>query len=142
MKKYLLIIILLISSFNAQATHLMGGEITWTCIKTGNKAGMYVFQVKVYRDCQGVPIDTNMFLMTHNVPGYTSLALTYLGSNDLSPLCDTINGPNMQFSCGGINIGQAGNGNGAVEEHIYLSDTIRITGIPDANGWHFTFFLL
>ena len=36
-----------------------------------------------------------------------------------------------------ISIG-GGNGNGAVEEHVYMSDTIRILGAPDANGWHFT----
>ena len=34
----------------------MGGEITWKCIKSGNKSGFYVFEVKVYRDCQGVAI--------------------------------------------------------------------------------------
>ena len=49
----------------------MGGEITWECIKTGPNAGFYVFQVKVFRDCQGVPINTAMSLDVHNVPGMT-----------------------------------------------------------------------
>ena len=116
----------------------MGGEITWTCIKTGPKAGFYVFQVKVYRDCQGVPISTNMYLMAHNVPGLSTIPLQHSQANDISPLCNTVDGPNSAFSCNGTNIGYAGNGVGAVEEHIYESQPIRIDGTPDANGWHFT----
>ena len=138
MKKILLGLFITLLSFDVSATHIMGGEITWTCIKTGPKAGFYVFQVKVYRDCQGVAIDTVTTLTTHNIPGTSFIQLYYQGGNDLSPSCDTVNGPNMQFSCGSLNTAGIGNGNGAVEEHIYMSDTIRIPGVPDANGWHFT----
>ena len=139
MKKLIISIFLsFIFSFTSQATHLMGGEITWECIKSGPNVGKYVFQVKVYRDCQGIAIDTNMLLDVHNVPGFSSLPLVWHNANDLSPLCDTIDGSNFPFSCNGTNIGFAGNGVGAVEEHIYISDTVRILGIPDANGLHFT----
>ena len=139
MKKLLAILLMLFAfTNNSNATHLMGGEITWECIKTGPDAGFYIFTVKVYRDCQGVSIDTNMFLTVHNVPSLTTISLTYIGANDLSPTCDTINGPNAAFSCGSANVWGAGNGNGAVEEHIYTSAPIRIIGTPDANGWHFT----
>ena len=120
-----------------QATHLMGGEITWECIKTGPDAGKYVFNVRVYRDCQGIPISTVMNLDVHNVPGLSTISLLYVGSNDISPLCNTIDGSNTPFSCGGVNT-QTGNGNGAVEEHIYQSSPTEINGTPDANGWHFT----
>ena len=139
MKKLILVLVLLAFSFNTvKASHLMGGEITWECIKSGNKKGAYVFSVKVYRDCQGVAISTSMSLDAHNVPGISTIPLSYIGANDISPSCNTVNGPNTQFSCGGINTGQAGSGNGAVEEHTYRSDTIEISGTPDANGWHFT----
>jgi hypothetical protein len=139
MKKLLAIVMILFAfSNNSNASHLMGGEITWECIKTGSDAGKYIFTVKVYRDCQGIPIDTNMFLTAHNIPGLTSINLLYVGANDLSPACDEIDGPNPAFSCNGTNIDAAGNGNGAVEEHIYQSEAIQITGTPDANGWHFT----
>jgi hypothetical protein len=139
MKKLILVLVLLAFSFNTvKASHLMGGEITWECIKSGNKKGAYVFSVKVYRDCQGIAISTSMSLDAHNVPGISTIPLSYIGANDISPSCNSVNGPNTQFSCGGINIGQAGSGNGAVEEHTYRSDTIEISGIPDANGWHFT----
>lgn len=116
----------------------MGGEITWECLKSGPNSGSYVFTLKVYRDCQGISINTFNSLTVHNVPGLTSIPLNYASVSDLSPQCNTINGINSQFSCGGNNIGSAGNGNGAVEEHIFRSDTIRIFGTPDANGWHFT----
>ena len=120
MKKLILVVVLLVFTFNTvKATHLMGGEITWECIKSGNKKGAYVFSVKVYRDCQGIPIDTMMSLDVHNVFGISAIPLIYIGANDISPSCNTVNGPNMQFSCGGVNAGQAGNGNGAVEEHTY-----------------------
>jgi hypothetical protein len=139
MKKILLLIILSFTFvINSEATHLMGGEITWKCIKSGPNMGKYIFQVKVYRDCQGIPIDTTINLDVHNIPGLLNLPLTWFAANDLSPSCDTLDGPNSPFSCNGTNNGLAGNGVGAVEEHIYISDTVRIIGAPDADGWHFT----
>jgi len=122
----------------SQASHLMGGEITWKCVKIGPDAGKYIFTVKVYRDCQGVAISTTMNLDVHNVPGLTIIPLIYLGNNDISPICNITDGANSAFSCGGVNLGSAGNGAGAVEEHIYQSNPIIIPGTPDANGWHFT----
>ena len=99
---------------------------------------LFVFTLKVYRDCQGVPINTTNSLVVHNVPGLTTIPLNYISVSDLSPNCNTVNGSNIQFSCGSNNLGYGGNGNGAVEEHIFRSDTIRIFGTPDINGWHFT----
>ena len=138
MKNLVIILILLLTFNTVKASHLMGGEITWECIKSGNKKGSYVFSVKVYRDCQGVAISTSMSLDVHNIPGISTIPLSYIGANDISPSCNTVDGSNMQFSCGGINSPNSGSGNGAVEEHTYRSDTIEISGIPDANGWHFT----
>ena len=116
----------------------MGGEITWKCIKSGNKSGFYVFEVKVYRDCQGVAIATSMNLQTHNIPNMSSIPLNWIEATDISPTCDTINGPNDPFSCNGQNIQYSTNDAGAVEEHIYRSDTIRLIGTPNSDGWHFT----
>ena len=140
MKKFLLFIISLIFSFNTNATHLMGGEITWECIKSGPNTGYYIFNVKIYRDCQGVPLAdvNNKSLVVHNHPLINSISLNYLGSNDMSPTCN-INGPNTPFSCGGSNIGNAGNGNGAVEEHMFQSNPVILAGSPDSLGWHFTY---
>ena len=131
MKKIILALGLLIFTFNTViASHLMGGEITWECIKSGNRKGAYIFSVKVYRDCQGVPINTTMSLDVHNISGLTAIPLNYIGANDISPSCNTLNGPNIEFSCGGVNV-QSGNGSGAVEEHTFRSDTIVISGTTD-----------
>tara|TARA_B100001250_G_scaffold125620_1_gene106843 strand:+ start:3724 stop:7746 length:4023 start_codon:yes stop_codon:yes gene_type:complete len=142
MKKVILSVFLsFIFSFTSQATHLMGGEITWKCVKSGPDAGKYIFQVKIYRDCNGVDLQNvnNKSLVVHNNVNLSSIALNYLGSTDISPICDSIDSPNSPFSCNGSNIGFAGNGEGAVEEHIFESDPVRILGQPDADGWHFTY---
>ena len=104
--KYLLVILITFSSFyKVSATHLMGGEITWECIKSGTQSGSYVFTLKIYRDCQGVSLNTSNILTAHNVPGINTISLNYISAIDLSPLCDTVNGANSQFSCGGFNQG-------------------------------------
>ena len=139
MRKLLTILLMLfIFTNDLSASHLMGGEITWKCIKSGPDSGKYIFTIKVYRDCQGVAIDTSMYLTVHNVPGLQTIPLIYVGATDLSPTCDVIDGPNSQFSCNGTNIGSNTTDPGAVEEHIYQSEAIAINGTPDANGWHFT----
>ena len=47
MKKFLLFIGLLLFSINSFSSHLMGGEITWKCLKSGPDIGKYVFTMKV-----------------------------------------------------------------------------------------------
>ena len=49
MKRVLVLSLILISFFNANATHIMGGEITWECIKdpTNPDVGKYIFKMKV-----------------------------------------------------------------------------------------------
>ena len=56
MKKILVLLLAVLSFFQMQATHLMGGEITWECIKVGPDAGKYIFKLKLYRDCDGVSL--------------------------------------------------------------------------------------
>ena len=49
MKKLLLLILVLFTVVNVKATHIMGGEITWECIKDpGNPdVGKYIFTMKL-----------------------------------------------------------------------------------------------
>ena len=133
MKKYILVLLIFFFVSESKATHLMGGEITWECIKTGPKSGQYVFQMKLYRDCQGVALGGSTEYLTVHNSTISSITLNRVSVTDLSPTCNTIDGPNTEFTCGTSNTGFSGNGNGAVEEHIYISDTIRIIGAPDAN---------
>ena len=86
MKRFFIIITLITITIPTYSTHLMGGEITYTCIKSGPKAGFYVFNVVVYRDCQGVPIDTTTTIKVHNNPLLQEISLNYIESRDISPL--------------------------------------------------------
>ena len=61
--------------FNVNASHFLGGEITWECIQSGPDIGKYIFQMKVYRDCSGTTFSqTSQTLDHHNYPsaGLTS----------------------------------------------------------------------
>ena len=60
MKKLILLVVLFFTFFIAEATHIMGGEITWECIKdpANPDVGMYIFKMKIYRDCDGTSLST------------------------------------------------------------------------------------
>ena len=53
MFKVLSIVVFLLASFGTQASHVMGGEITWSC--SGGNA--YEFQLVFYRDCNGAEVN-------------------------------------------------------------------------------------
>ena len=57
----------------------MGGEITWRC----NGNGQFVFQVKLYRDCNGIPGPQAINLVT-NAPG-GNINCILVSQNDISP---------------------------------------------------------
>tara|TARA_B100001758_G_scaffold247877_1_gene267996 strand:- start:4730 stop:9613 length:4884 start_codon:yes stop_codon:yes gene_type:complete len=135
MRIFLLLLVVIFSFFNANATHLMGGEITWTCIKDPSSpdVGKYVFRMKLYRDCEGIStglIDPKTLLIW-NHPTVTQTTMLFIGNTDISPDCDVSNSGNPALDC-------ATNPVGAVEEYIYESQPIALPGIPTANGWHFT----
>jgi gliding motility-associated-like protein len=109
----------------ASASHLMGGEITWECLS----GGQYMFTLKLYRDCNGIPGPGNALLRVHNHPSVSSIPLTLISQTDISPQC----------SGAGPNITCAGGGPGAVEEFIYQSTSVTLQGVPPPQGWIFTF---
>ncbi len=122
------LLLLLVTGFTAQATHLMGGEITWTCMGNGN----YVFQMKVYRDCATpVPIDNNgpISLSVFNHPSVSSIPMSIISQIDITPQCNP-SGPTYNCS--------SPNGNTAVEEFILESAPVNLPGVPPAQGWIFT----
>ena len=104
MRKLIIVLFVLIFVSDVKATHLMGGEITWECIKTGSKAG-HVFQMKLYRDCQGVSLGSSTEYLTVHNSTISSIILNRVTISDLSPTCNTIDGPNPEFSCGPSNSG-------------------------------------
>ncbi len=106
------------------ASHLMGGEITWECLPTGQ----FKFYMSVYRDCNGISGPTTASLDVAGVPGVGSIPLNFLGSSDISPDCYD---PNQQITC---NTG----GDGAVEEFLFESNPVFLNGTPPPTGWWFS----
>ncbi len=125
MTKIILFFIILSSSFTGFASHLMGGEITWECL--GN--GSFKFYMKLYRDCNGIDEQfTFIFLDVKNHPTITNIQMTQIARNDISPQCP-----------GGVSVTCTGGGNGAVEELIFVSSPITLSGVPPAAGWIFSY---
>ena len=64
MRKLFICFVLLICFLDIKATHIMGGEITWECIKDPNDpdVGKYIFKMKVYRDCDGIGAPNSLSL--------------------------------------------------------------------------------
>ena len=134
MKRLLVLLVLLFVFVNAKATHLMGGEITWECVKDSASPdlGKYIFYMKIYRDCDGNPFNTILTsLDVWNHPSVTQIPLNLLSSDDISPDCDVLNSGNGALDC-------ATNPVGAVEEFIFASQPIILAGSPPNNGWHFS----
>ena len=131
MKKAILLLLLFVLSFTqSKATHLEGGEITWVCIKSGPTAGMYIFYLKVYKDCNGGAtvsmLPQNILVWNH--PSIPSIQVEFLDTNDISPICDPINSGIPQTDCFN-NLGP-----GSVQEYLFESLPINLPGIPPAGG--------
>ncbi len=127
MKRLLLILYSFLILIPARASHLMGGEITWECLGTGE----FVFTMKIYRDCNGVSGPSFASLAVWNCPGVTSIPLNKIAQNDISPVCNAA-GP--AITCAGA----TGTTDGAVEEFVFESNPIMLPGVPPANGWIFS----
>jgi hypothetical protein len=121
MKKFLLASILLLSVSISHASHLFGGEITWVC--TGN--GQYVFTLKVYRDCNGIPF---VPVAGINVYGHPTVCTI-----PLNPAFTVITDISPQQCPNNCNTGGAG----TIQEIIQVSDPITLAGVPPASGWVF-----
>ncbi|MEO0312301.1 MAG: hypothetical protein RIQ89_1958 [Bacteroidota bacterium] len=119
--RHFLILFSFLFIFNhSQASHLMGGEITWECQSNGR----FVFEVKLYRDCTGIPGPTNLAL-TSNAPGNNNINCNLISQTDISPPC---NGPSLDCATGTA---------GSTEQFIFRSNPILINGVPPATGWYF-----
>jgi gliding motility-associated-like protein len=116
------------------ATHILGGELSWTC--QGN--GAYIFDLILYRDCNGFDVtigSENISVWNH--PSVTQIPVNFISRVDMSPYCEQVAGSPVPFACGSGSNG--GNGTGAVERVLYRSNPIVLPGNPGAAGWVFTF---
>ena len=100
MKRIILLCLILVTFVNVKATHIMGGEITWECIKTGPDIGKYIFTMKLYRDCDGVSLSTfAQTLDVHFHPTVTQITVDFVANTDISPACDVTNSGNAALDC-------------------------------------------
>lgn len=122
MKKLILSLSLIIL-FPAKdfASHLLGGEISWQCMGTGE----YIFKLKLYRDCSGISLSATDSLAVNGHPTLCGIQLTTLSITDLSPA-------GCGYNC-------TGGDPRSVEEIIYTSAPIIVDGIPPATGWIFSY---
>lgn len=105
----------------------MGGEITWVCQGTGD----YIFQLKVYRDCNGSLASATQPIVVWNHPTVDTVYTALISQTDISPTCTPVGGSPLPVTC-------AGGGSGAMEEYVYQSAPITIAGVPPAAGFIFT----
>jgi hypothetical protein len=106
--------------FDTNASHVLGGEITWT--SDGN--GYYTFNMRLYRDCNGTTCPFGDIINTNAPIGF--IPCTLISQSDISPVgysCPTCLNP--------------GGYRNAVEEFIYRSASVYIDP-PPATGWYFT----
>jgi hypothetical protein len=134
MKNILLLLTLLLSNIlTSQATHLMGGEITWECLPNGQ----FQFTMKIYRDCNSgiISIDVSNGLEVHNYPTINSplfsIPLMLISQTDISPTCN-VSGPAL--SCD-----NPSGSPGVVQEFIFKTSPVSLTGTPPAEGWIFSY---
>ena len=105
-----------------QASHLMGGEITWKCQANGS----FKFTMKIYRDCNGITFTGTGVSLSTTHPSVPSIPMTLVTSTDISP-----QGPGC-FPCDHPN-----NNPGETREFILESGDVFLPGTPPAQGWVF-----
>jgi gliding motility-associated-like protein len=142
--RWLLGALMFLMALPVDATHYMGGEITWECLPNGD----FRFIMKLYRECyttngNAAANFANTETMQTTVPGFPSITMTRITGwpVDISPACNT-NPSFPHIVCTGMT--PPGNANwGAVQEHVYTSDGaypngVPLTGVPPVNGWVFS----
>jgi hypothetical protein len=120
-----------------QASHLMGGEITWTC----QGGGQYIFTMKLYRDCNGSTVAPVVNIDVANYTPATSITLNLISQTDISPVCNAA-GPSITCADAMGMPGWPSSSTpvaGAVQETTYQSGLIALSGVPPPGGWIFTY---
>ena len=134
-KTFVLILFCLLSIFNdSRASHIMGGEITWICLGSGQ----YQFDLVLYRDCNGLDIvDPSLDIEVWGHPTVSTIQCDLVTTDDLSPNCTEVGGGPIELDCGSGS--QGGNGTGAIQKYTYRSAPVTLSGTPPVSGWAFTY---
>ena len=128
MKKFLLTLALGLFAFQANATHLLGGEIIWKCKNNGK----YQFTLVLYRECGGAQLGSGprTIRMWDGTSLIRTISCSFISATNVTPSCYTGTEP-----C------SAPSGLGRMEKFVFRSGDVILTGAPPANGWEFSWDL-
>lgn len=115
----------------ADASHQVGGEITWTC--QGN--GYYKFRFVFYNDCYQISPGTTLTMET-TVNLVPTISLTLIQNSGLPAPGFQSNGATVCATC--ATAGSTQPQAGIYGEYIYESSPVQLPGLPPAGGWKFT----
>ncbi len=147
MKKLIFFFTITILGFSdLNATHMIGGQITWRCIPS---TGQFRFYMELYRNCaspsgspaagwsfqtelmrvagSNLPRTANNAVITTIVMKPDSTVWTLTNSGELSPYCFN---QSAELSCSNPDFG-------VIQRFYYVSDPITLVGVPPSSGWHF-----
>jgi hypothetical protein len=123
MKKLILLLLGIFTVGHIEATHVIGGAITWECATNGT----YVFTLTLIRDCTGAAAPNGAVIITNNA-GVTiagvAVSSQYVNPNCNAPICNS----------GALGFGYSG----AFQVIKYKSAPIYIAGTPPPQGWIFS----
>ena len=110
----------------------MGGEITWECLPAGSsESGKFVFTMKIYRHCLGIALNVSPQSLSSNSP-VPIITMNFVSSTYISPKCD----PNdINDNC---TVAVTRQDTGTMEEYVFRSAPVIISGVPPAAGWTFS----
>ena len=122
LRSLLSILFLSAFSFAANATHLIGGQITYAF----TSGSTYHVKVSVYRDCDGIALPTILTINVNNAT--TGAALPNFTVSQVNVIDRTTLCPGQQSNCTNINSVIEG-----VEEHLYEGDVTLPSAVQGYN---------
>ncbi|MCK5856936.1 MAG: T9SS type A sorting domain-containing protein [Bacteroidales bacterium] len=133
---YLFAFVLLFFGITKKTTAcpFMGGEISWVCLSNADtNNGKFIFTMKLYRTCGGSQFPSSQTIFSNSPAGYIYLLEELGWPKEISPICNS-NASFQHITCQGAAVNSI---TGAIQEHIYKSQPIKISGYPPVNGWRF-----
>ena len=130
--KLITIVIAVFSFSNMQASHLLGGEITWEC--SGQD---YIFTLKLYKDCGTSSGGTGSLGASQNISisggghNINSMNAPLVQTVDLTPTCN--NYQTNKLTCPG-----SPSSTGALLMFVYKTGPINLSGVIPPGGWTFS----
>jgi gliding motility-associated-like protein len=116
-------------TFPAKANHVIGGNLSWSCL--GN--GQYVFEVNLTVECStSLVAPTQQQIGVWNHPTIAAIPINFINETDLSPTCNQVAGGSAILTCANQSVG-------SLKKYTYQSSPINVSGVPPTQGYQFTY---